>query len=116
MTTDHDFRALADDEYQDEGRVEIDDNAVVSRGGSSGAYVAAWVWVYDPRHETADGDEEFPTEDEPGDRDSLFNRGKAEELLLALCDLVDSVECEDMRFLIGDKQAKELVKEFKENE
>ncbi len=39
-------------QYQKDGGVEIDDNAVVSRsydrttGGSNGAYVAAWVWVY----------------------------------------------------------------------
>ncbi len=34
-------------EYQEEGRIEIDDNAKVSKGEDDGAYVAAWVWVYD---------------------------------------------------------------------
>ena len=39
----------AREQYQRDGEVEIDDNAVVSRsydrttGGSNGAYVAAWV-------------------------------------------------------------------------
>ena len=31
-----------------DGEIEIDDNAVVSRGDDPGAYVAAWVWVSDP--------------------------------------------------------------------
>ena len=31
---------------EDEGTIEIDDNAVVSEGTDNGAYVAAWVWVY----------------------------------------------------------------------
>ncbi len=41
------FRQLAKDLYQDEGRIEIDDNAIVSRGVEpvEGAYVQAWVWV-----------------------------------------------------------------------
>ena len=33
--------------YGDEGRIEIDDNAKLSRGSDSGAYVQAWVWVDD---------------------------------------------------------------------
>lgn len=32
-------------QYNRDGEVEIDDNAVVSRGDDGGAYVAAWVWV-----------------------------------------------------------------------
>ncbi len=41
------FRQLAKDLYHDEGRIEIDDNAIVSRGVEpiEGAYVQAWVWV-----------------------------------------------------------------------
>ena len=34
--------------YQKDGEIEIDDNAVVSRGDSDGVYVAAWVFVYKP--------------------------------------------------------------------
>jgi hypothetical protein len=45
--TDTRFRELAKDLYQDEGRIEIDDGAPVSRGDEpiEGAYVQAWVWV-----------------------------------------------------------------------
>lgn len=32
-------------DWQKDGEIEIDDNAVVSRGDESGSYVAAWVWV-----------------------------------------------------------------------
>jgi len=44
------FRNLAREQYQEEGRLEVDDGAKVSwvsseEGGSSGAYVEAWVWV-----------------------------------------------------------------------
>lgn len=31
--------------YADEGVIEIDDSAKVSRGEDNGAYVQAWVWV-----------------------------------------------------------------------
>lgn len=37
--------AMAFKEYIQEGRVEVDDNAVVSEGYDNGAYVQAWVWV-----------------------------------------------------------------------
>lgn len=33
--------------HADEGEVEIDDNAIVSKGDPDGAYVMAWVWVND---------------------------------------------------------------------
>jgi hypothetical protein len=38
---------LAREQQSEEGRVEIDDNAVVSDGdhNDNGCYVAAWVWV-----------------------------------------------------------------------
>ncbi len=39
------FRQLAKDLYQKNGRIEIDDNAIVSRGAVEGVYVQAWVWV-----------------------------------------------------------------------
>ena len=35
--------------YNDAGHIEVDDNAVVSHGQGSGAYVQAWVWVADPQ-------------------------------------------------------------------
>ena len=31
-------------EYQEEGRIEIDDNAIVSLSADNGAYVQAWVY------------------------------------------------------------------------
>lgn len=44
----------AQEKYGDEGRIEVDDIAVVSQAprretgdGAKGAYVMAWVWVYD---------------------------------------------------------------------
>ncbi len=46
--TDKQMIVAARVEYQDDGRVEIDDNAEVSRDDDEpqpGAYVAAWVWV-----------------------------------------------------------------------
>lgn len=45
--SDEEFIRLARDEHQRDGEVEIDNDAVVSRGGEpiSGAYVQAWVWV-----------------------------------------------------------------------
>ncbi len=41
------YRRAARAEYHREGEVEIDDNAVISRGDDAGAYVQAWVWVSD---------------------------------------------------------------------
>lgn len=44
------FRALASQQYEREGELEIDDDAVVSVGpDSDGAYVQAWVWVSDDK-------------------------------------------------------------------
>lgn len=45
--TDPQFRAAADAAYGDEGRIEIDEGAIVSRNtdGDDGAYVQAFVWV-----------------------------------------------------------------------
>lgn len=41
---------LAQEQYDDEGTIEVDDGAKVSevplaKGGDHGAYVQAWVWV-----------------------------------------------------------------------
>ena len=46
--TDEEYRIVAKALFHDGGVIEIDDNAVVSRGGSNGAYVQAWVWVEKP--------------------------------------------------------------------
>lgn len=43
--TDEQMREAAKNEYEREGEIEIDDNAAVSRGDDTGAYVQAWVWV-----------------------------------------------------------------------
>ncbi len=39
------YREAAGEKYAEEGRIEIDSDAVVSHGEDKGAYVAAWVWV-----------------------------------------------------------------------
>lgn len=39
------FRQVAAEMYEEEGSLEIDANAPVSRGDDPGAYVQAWVWV-----------------------------------------------------------------------
>lgn len=42
------YRRKADEIHGSEGSIEIDDNALVSRGDDHGAYVQAWVWVDGP--------------------------------------------------------------------
>lgn len=49
--TDEEYRTAAREEYESEGGIEIDDDAKVSRGDDSGAYVQAWVWVRAPDEE-----------------------------------------------------------------
>jgi hypothetical protein len=39
------YRKRAKAEWQEDGSVEIDDDAKVSLGDDKGAYVQAWVWV-----------------------------------------------------------------------
>lgn len=39
------IRALAKDEHEREGDLEIDEDAVVSEGDDNGAYVQCWKWV-----------------------------------------------------------------------
>lgn len=49
--TDDDTRELARTQYEDEGTLEIDPGATVSRAEDNedeGAYVQVWVWVADP--------------------------------------------------------------------
>jgi hypothetical protein len=47
------YFTLARDQWQEEGEVEIDDDAVVSMSEEgeevTGAYVQAWVWVENPK-------------------------------------------------------------------
>ena len=43
--TDEDFVNAARFVHHRDGELEIDDDAVVSRGDDDGAYVQAWVWV-----------------------------------------------------------------------
>ena len=49
VPTDEAIRQMAKDQYQSDGTLEIDSEAVVSisedQHGPQGAYVAAWVWV-----------------------------------------------------------------------
>jgi hypothetical protein len=45
--TDEQYREAAREHYCDGTPVDVDDDAIVSRGSDSGAYVAAWVWVAD---------------------------------------------------------------------
>jgi hypothetical protein len=53
--SDADYVAKARELYQQDGEIEVDDGAVVSRNddrdSSHGAYVQAWVWVDDDRAE-----------------------------------------------------------------
>ena len=49
--TNEEFIKQARMKYQEEGRIEIDDNAIVSPSADNGAYVQAWVRVYDKSQE-----------------------------------------------------------------
>lgn len=61
--SDDEFRAAAREIHQQDGEIEIDEGAPVSRGSDCGAYVQAWVWVPDgePSENYPDG---VPPEDE----------------------------------------------------
>jgi hypothetical protein len=39
------YRTRAKELYHEDGQIEVDDNAPISRGDDEGAYVQAWVWV-----------------------------------------------------------------------
>lgn len=43
------YRKRARELYSLNGEIEVDSNAIISRGDDPGAFVAAWVWV--PDHE-----------------------------------------------------------------
>jgi len=40
------YRKAAEKQQKD-GEIEIDRDAVVSKGADPGAYVMAWIWIYD---------------------------------------------------------------------
>ncbi len=42
----------AQEQYNKDGEIEVDDSAILSRGAVEGAYVQAWVFVYFPQCET----------------------------------------------------------------
>ena len=108
--TDQEYRTLAHEKYTDYGKLEVDENAVVSRSEDSGAYVAAWVWVCDPRSELAD--EEFPSKNDPGDFHSLMAIPTAYKLLDTLAGLMRGIEGEEVSFVPGYRAAKELLAEI----
>ena len=45
MKSDNWFRTHARELYHEDGSIEVDINARISRGDDEGAYVEAWVWV-----------------------------------------------------------------------
>lgn len=52
------YREAARAQYEDEGTLEIDEGALVSEGCDPGAYVQAWVWVYNDAAGIPDEDDE----------------------------------------------------------
>ena len=56
--TDEQYIEAARHRHEIEGECEIDENAVVSVSDNGGAYVQAWVWVYDT--DTLAGEEPQP--------------------------------------------------------
>lgn len=69
--SDDDLRQAARAAYGSDD-IEIDDNAIVSRG-DDGAFVAAWVWV--PFAEDEDSDEDDDSDDETFEMDACENCG-----------------------------------------
>jgi hypothetical protein len=61
--SDEEYIAIARTEYQRDGEIEIDEGATVSRSDDGGAYVQAWVWVYNPKT-LEDEDDQEPTDPE----------------------------------------------------
>ena len=47
MPTKNEYRDAARSIWGQDGQLEIDDDAPVSKGEDDGAYVQAWVWVSD---------------------------------------------------------------------
>jgi hypothetical protein len=60
--TDTQYRDAARELHGSDGVLEIDEDAVISRGVDPGAYVAAWVWV--------SSDDGEPSEDGGTDEDA----------------------------------------------
>lgn len=58
--TDAKYRDAANEQYGSDGEIEIDDNALVSRGSDEGAYVEAWVWVSSDDEKPSDEDPDAP--------------------------------------------------------
>lgn len=46
IPSDEEMRQTAMRLYEREGEIEIDPEAIISRGDDPGAYVQAWVWIY----------------------------------------------------------------------
>lgn len=47
------YRSAAQALHGEDGEIEFDEDAAVSRGSDPGAYVAAWVWVPEGHVESA---------------------------------------------------------------
>ena len=68
------FIALAREELERAGSIEIDDNTITAGSSDHGDYVLAWVWVSDPRPEP--GDDEDEDEDHgDGDGCAIYDTG-----------------------------------------
>jgi hypothetical protein len=63
MKSDDWFRTRAQELYNVDGEIEVDDNARISRGNEKGAYVEAWVWVASAKEE--DGREKLSQHPRP---------------------------------------------------
>jgi hypothetical protein len=74
--TNEEYIRRARKEYQRDGEIEVDDNAVVSRGSDPGAYVQAWVWVYNDTYGT---DNEVGSEDEEDQHECAAEAEESEE-------------------------------------
>lgn len=59
------YRDGADQNYAEEGKIEVDDNALVSIGDEDGAYVMVWHWVSAAAADIADSEDEVDFENDP---------------------------------------------------
>ena len=62
------YKKVAIARHHDEGTLEVDAGATVSKGDGSGAYVEAWVWVSDDEipETTGEGDERRTEQERTG--------------------------------------------------
>lgn len=74
--SDDDLRQAARAAYGSDD-IEIDDNAIVSRG-DDGAFVAAWVWVRFEDDEDDEDDEEDETDEDDDSDDETFEMDACE--------------------------------------